>query len=324
VWYRHGRDQTGRGSIVVRYKPPDGLTPTEVGALVDERLQIRDVSAAFIDLAIKDFIEIKVVEDDDETDYVFVKKSPPDGLERHERLIYDKIFSGGKEEVALSDLNQEFYEVLSAIKKEIYRGLKEKGYFAETPNRVRARFSGLAFLLIAFAMAFIAVLQNHQYGYIFKVPLIASGVISMIFAIIFGVVMPRKTRKGRLAWEEIQGLEEYLRRTEEAKFSPEKEREVFELLLPYAIVFGLEERWAKRFEGIYDQPPQWFRTPSDGTPFSTGYLGTLLHGTVNSMNTSLPAAPRSSGGSGGGGWSSGGFSGGSSGGGFGGGGGGGW
>ena len=34
--------------------------------------------------------------------------------------------------------------------------------------------------------------------------------------------------------------------------------EMFEKFLPYAMAFGVEEKWANAFEDIYREPPQWY------------------------------------------------------------------
>ena len=36
AWFFLGRDLPGMGTIVVHYEPPDGLSPAEVGTLVDD------------------------------------------------------------------------------------------------------------------------------------------------------------------------------------------------------------------------------------------------------------------------------------------------
>jgi uncharacterized membrane protein YgcG len=134
--------------------------------------------------------------------------------------------------------------------------------------------------------------------------------------------MPRKTRKGRIAWEQVKGLEEYIRRAEVDDIKAQDQRGVFERLLPYALVFGLSNRWAKAFAALYTQPPDWYQPLNPGS-YSTVRFMSDVDRSLSSMNQSLWAVPRSSGS--GGGFSSGGFSGGgSSGGGFGGGGGGSW
>jgi hypothetical protein len=43
-WYFRGRDLPGRDTIVVHYEPPKGLTPAEIGTLIDERVDLRDMS----------------------------------------------------------------------------------------------------------------------------------------------------------------------------------------------------------------------------------------------------------------------------------------
>ena len=83
--------------------------------------------------------------------------------------------------------------------------------------------------------------------------------------------MPRKTRKGRIAWEKISGLEEYIRRAEVDDIQEQERQGVFERLLPYAIVFGLSERWGKAFEDLYRQPPDWYQ-PAHGGDFTTWML----------------------------------------------------
>jgi uncharacterized membrane protein YgcG len=166
-------------------------------------------------------------------------------------------------------------------------------------------------------------------GRVFILPVVVAGVLSAIVVAITSRVMPRKTRKGRIAWEQINGLEEYIRRAEVDDIQAQDRRGIFERLLPYAIIFGLSNRWAKAFADLYTQPPNWYQ-PADPLNYSTLRFVNDVDRSVASMNRSLPAMPRSTGTSGGPtgagySWSSGGFSGGgSAGGGFGGGGGGSW
>jgi len=89
--------------------------------------------------------------------------------------------------------------------------------------------------------------------------------------------------------------------------------ELFERFLPYAMALGVEGRWAKAFEGICREPPQWYTGTGPITDFHplvlTQSLGQMGQVTAQAMTT----APRSSEGSafsGGGGFSGGGFGGG--------------
>ena len=100
---------------------------------------------------------------------------------------------------------------------------------------------------------------------------------------------------------------------------------LYEKLLPYAVLWGVEREWAAELAVYYEQEaaqPGWFVSQS---PFSGAQLALSLSGMVNSVHTTQTPPPTQSSwsGSGGGSFSGGSFGGGSSGGGGGGGGGGG-
>jgi len=100
---------------------------------------------------------------------------------------------------------------------------------------------------------------------------------------------------------------------------------LYEMLLPYAVLWGVEREWAAELAVYYEQdatPPGWFVSQN---AFSGIYLASALNGIVNSVHTTeTPTPPPSTwSGSGGGSFSGGSFGGGFSGGGGGGGGGGG-
>ena len=121
-----------------------------------------------------------------------------------------------------------------------------------------------------------------------------AGVLSAIVVVVTSRVMPRKTQKGRIAWEQITGLEEYIRRAEVEDIQAQDRRGVFERLLPYAIIFGLSNRWAKAFAGLYAQPPDWYQ-PVDAANYTTMRFVNDIDRSVSSMNQSLPSMPRSTG-----------------------------
>jgi uncharacterized membrane protein len=94
---------------------------------------------------------------------------------------------------------------------------------------------------------------------------------------------------------------------------PKRTVNLFEKLLPYAVIFGVEKDWAKQFDNIYKQPPAWYQ--GNWSTFNTYMLASHISSATSSFNASF-SPPSSS--------SSSGFSGGGAGGGGGGGGGGGW
>lgn len=326
IWFLRGRDAPGRGTIVVEYQPPDELTPAEVGTLIDERVDLRDLSSTIIDLAVRGYLTIEEIKDSgwfsESTDYRFRKLRDGGDLRPFERILFNKLFEDG-DSVRLTDLKERYYTAIGEARSHLYKSLRIREYFDGNPDTVRAVFLLAGIGILALAVGLAAVVQMAWIGRAFPLPLILAGIAGIAIIAWTSRVMPRKTRKGRITWERIRGLEEYIRRAEVDDLKAQERRGTFEKLLPYAIAFGLADRWATAFEGLYREPPNWYRTHR--SDFSTAYLASSLDHSVNRMNMVLPSQPRSSGNSGGGGWSSGGFGGGgSSGGGFGGGGGGSW
>lgn len=332
AWFFRGRDLPGTGTIVVNYEAPDELRPAEVGTLIDERVDLRDISATIIDLAVRGYIRIEELESQSwfssGSDYRFIRLKEPSGLKTYEKKLYDKIF-GGRDSVLLSDLQEKFFPVLGRVKDELYRGLSHASFFDGNPETVRGTFLVLGIFLVLAVLAAACVIQLGLIGRIFFLPVVVAGILSIVAVIITSRIMPRKTRKGRIAWEKIAGLQEYIRRAEVDDLREQERQGVFERLLPYAIIFGLSKRWGKAFEDLYREPPDWYQ-PARPMDFSTWMLVNDIDRSVWMMNQTFPTQPRveidtGSGRGGGYSWSSGGFGGGgSSGGGFGGGGGSSW
>ena len=330
-WFVRGRDLPGMGSIVVNYEAPDGLTPAEVGTLVDERVDMRDISASIIDLAVRGYLKIEEVKSNSwfssGSDYRFIKLKEPKELKGFEQKLFNKIFADG-DTVLLSDLREKFFPVISQVRSDLYRSLSKDHFFDGNPNTVRGTFLVLGLLLLAAVLGAACLIQVGLIGRVFPVPVIIAGVLSALAIVITSRVMPRKTRKGRIAWEKIAGLQEYIRRAEVDDIKEQERQGIFERLLPYAIVFGLSKRWGKAFENLYREPPHWYQ-PANPGDFTTWMLVNDIDRSIWTMNQTFPSQPRvSTDGSGRGAgysWSSGGFGGGgSSGGGFGGGGGSSW
>lgn len=57
-WRKDGRDPAKR-AVAVQYAPPEGLTPTETGTLVDHRVQMHDITATLVDLAVRGYVHVE-------------------------------------------------------------------------------------------------------------------------------------------------------------------------------------------------------------------------------------------------------------------------
>ncbi|MGE5446225.1 MAG: DUF2207 domain-containing protein [Ignavibacteriales bacterium] len=317
IWYTRGRDPEERGVIAVRYEPPKDLTPAEAGTLIDERADIIDITSTVIDLAVRGHLKIQEVESKkfiffSDRDYKLIKLKEPAGGEfkDHERKVFSGVFEGGRTDVMVSELRNKFYSYLPGIKEALYGELVKGGYFSTSPEDTRKIFKWIGIGIIVAAFFLIP-----HWG--MKLSVIASG----LFILVFSRFMPRKTKKGSLAHEEILGFREFINRAERDRIErlAKDDPTLFDRVLPYALVFGLGDRWAEAFHDMYRNPPSWYDSPRYGNVFSSQVFVTDIGRSLHVMNNTFVSTPSRSGG-----YSGGSGFGGGSGGGFGGGGGGSW
>lgn len=315
-WWTKGKDAK-LNTIIPEYEPPRGFTPAIIGAaMTTGSVPDRTVTATIIDLARRGFLKIKFGEKKGlfgtSQTFTFVRQKQGEniGLQDYEQTIFSGLFKGGDEQ-SVDDLKDgKFYSTVATFKSQVTKQIDAKKLFDRNPALVRGSYIGAG---IAFGFMANFFLTSNFLGFACA---IASGVIIAVF----GWVMPRRTPEGTQVLTDIEGFKWFLSVTEKDRMdfhnAPERTPEQFQELLPYAIVFGVENKWAAQFASMNIPPPDW----------ATGNVSTMnvvmLASSLNSLHSSASAAAFSPPSSAGGGGS--GFSGGGSGGGGGGGGGGSW
>jgi len=293
-WFKTGRDPKGTiGITTAWYDPPKTtdrkrfLTPGEVGTLGDETVDLKDISATIVDLARRGYLRI---EERKKGDFYLLNLENSKPLLGFERLLIDKFFKT-KKEIRLKD--EHLYGEVEEIKKSLYEQTVTAGLFPKNPQSIRTIYYVIAALALFTANFFLALV-----------------------AFVFGRVMPRKTVEGVNVFNVSKSLKNFLTSQErQLKFQADKQM-MFERLLPYAVAFGVEKIWARRFETMNIKQPDWYQGYSGGQ-FSSLIFVSSLSSSMSSFRSAATPTRSSSG------FSSG-FSGGSSGGGGGGGGGGSW
>ena len=334
VWLKVGKDPR-KATIAPRFEPPKGMHPGEAGVLIDDRADLRDISAMVIGLAVKGYLTIKEVGAEESgiadkitgffghsgpLDYEFVREKDADAdLSGAETILLNAMFdSSHADKRLLSSMENEFYKTLPKLKSALYSGLIKKGYYPNNPERTRKSYAGVGMFGVV-----LGIVIGFYSGSLY---LGLAIILSALIVLAFSPIMPRKTKKGVLVLQDLLGLSEYIHRAEvkqmEFHDAPEKSPQLFEKLLPYAMAFNLTSIWTKQFEGLMSEPPRWYVGATPGFHPALFYLGMM--NLSSGMERTFVSAPRtsSSGRSAWGGGSS--FGGGFSGGGFGGGGGGGW
>jgi uncharacterized membrane protein YgcG len=321
-YWTAGRDPRGPASVVVRYEPPPDLAPGEIGALVDERVDLRDLTATIVDLAVKGYLRIRVDKKDllfglFNTDETWFERSDRgwDDLRLYEREVLTGIFASGNV-VSTDDLEEKFYKRIPGIRDALWEDLVNRRYVEGKPNSARRLWKilgvvagGLTFALGYWWASFRGAVFPQGIG-----SAIVAGLVVALLFLLFSRSMPRRTRKGveLRAW--ALGFEEFVDRVERESLEAQAQKNLFEALLPYAMALGVAAAWARRFDGIYaTAPPAWFHGQSaSSSGFSTPRFEQTLRSAMSRAGTGMTAAPRSQGssGSGGGGFSGGGGGGG--------------
>lgn len=319
LWRRLGKDPAAR-PISVQYEPPANLTPAECGTLIDHSADMRDITATVVDLAVRGFLKIEEVTRTKafgifkDSDFVFHRLKGPSEwttLKSHEQAVLEGLFEFGRSSVALSDLEDEFYRHLTGIKDGVFRHLISQGYYRSRPDSVRGLAVG-AGIAVGVAIGFVGTMVSDAFS-LSPISFVIAGVLSALIIVGFGVVMPARTVSGARTQERVLGFQEFLQRVEGDRLRDfVKTPEMFEKFLPFAMAFGVERKWAKAFDGIFTQPPNWY-VGTNPMGFNAGMFSSRLSTMSTTAASAMASQPRSSSGSGfssGGGFSGGGGGGG--------------
>jgi uncharacterized membrane protein YgcG len=306
-------------TIFPHYEPEKGMYPLLSGYIYQTRLDNKHITAEIIQLAIDGHIKIK---QEKRNKYILEK----DNVEKEIKLelprsLYAGLFKS-KDSINTKNIPTDFYRTVQSLNKNLAKESYEKEYFDRNRKKLKRRFS--TFGAIGLFVSFFAF---SPLSYMAATGWVIGLVLSSILSLIFSSKVDLRGKKGNEMYYELEGLKMYIDTAEKHRIEfhndPDKFRGVFETLLPYAIIFGLEKKWAGEFKDIYKEPPSWYE--GDMTAFNAYVLASSI-GSISKNVKARSVAPNSAGGfssshgaSGGSG-----FSGGSSGGGFGGGGGSSW
>lgn len=327
LWWTRGREN-GYQTVVAEFEAPEKLRPAEIGVLMDERADTLDVTATIVDLAVREFLTITEVPKKwlfGSIDYILEEKEKnKDSLLPYEKKLLSRIFEGGSK-VKLSELKQAFYDDLVEIKVDLYKDVISKKIFPTNPENVRRIYLGIAIALttIGFVFAIIGITSSE----LFFLALPSGGMfIGGFLLLILSQSMPRRTAQGKELLRRAKGFRLFLDTAEKYRQQFFEKENLFNELLPYAIVFGLTDKFAKTMKDlglpITQTTTSWYQSTGS---FRADTFGSRISGFSGSFSAAIVATtPSGSGFAHSSGFSSSNSSGGSSGGGFGGGGGGSW
>lgn len=329
-----GSRRKGRGVVVAQYDVPAHLPPLLAAPIVG--VSTPPVPAEFVHLAVTGAIRIE--EGEPEAGF-FGPKDPQPAV----RLL-DPTRAGDALDVAtLHDLfpsaapgtvieipkeDEDFGKRMTALQTEGNAQASERGYFEKVASPV-ARILGFASLGLAAVLLVFVILGMMSRSSVTPV----IGLVAVVIAAVLGVIGLVKHRVhtplGAETREYLEGVREFIRVAETDRLQmlqsvegAERRQdgtvnviELYERLLPYAMLFGLEKQWTRTLETKYAEQtgyvPLWY--PALGMHGISHFSSTISSFTSN-LNSSVSYTSSSSGGSTGGGFVGGGGGGGFSGG----------
>ena len=168
----------------------------------------------------------------------------------------------------------------------------------------------IAFFIFSFAVEEGYSMYYHSSLFIIGEAIRTAAVTFTMFA--FSAATIKRTEYGHEKLEQLLGLKNFINEAEMDKLTQmiDDDPDYFYNILPYAIVLGLEKKWAGKMSGITMTPPDYYRTAS-GIPISPSIATIGLLRCVTRTGFVMTVGQSSSGsGSSGGGFSGGGGGGG--------------
>lgn len=330
------------GPTAVQFTPPKGVQPGLVGTVYDESADTIDVSATVIDLAVRGYLRIEEVDEAGlaklvrRHDWQLTRLEPPQNAEPladYESTVLHGLFAQS-DPVRLSELKNHFHSTLTTAQRQMYGQVVQRGWFRKNPVGQRSTWRALGIVLVVLGLILLFVWgapSNSVDGRSGIHVLLPSGVLLGLGLVVAGLIvmvlgrrMAARTAAGSAVLAQTRGFRQYLETAEANQIKFEEASDIFSRYLPYAIVFGLADRWAKVFGKVAEAArsagyplayPGWY--VFSGNPAFYGFAG-IANGVDSFANTAggtFTSTPGSSGSSGfgGGGFSGGGGGGGGSG-----------
>ena len=294
--------------VVVEFEPPLALKPAQLGVILDESADTKDVTATIVDLAVRGYLTITDVPGMfGRHDWLLTQKTASTAeLLPYETTLLNGLFAG-RQAVKISELKGKFQTSLRSAESQIYSDAMQRKFFRVRPDLARMGVIGVAILGALAGAAITYVLGIGFGGGLIGVAVILDALVLLAVH----RAMASRTAAGREAMQKTLGFRLYMTTAEKYRQQFAEKAEIFTQLLPYAIVFGCVSKWAHAFQGIDTSATNsWY---VGNAPFQAALLSSSLESMNSGLSSAISASPPSSGsasGFGGGGFSGGGGGGG--------------
>lgn len=267
-WWRRERKYKGRGTIIAQYDPPQNLRPAMAEFITKGRITMQTWPATVIDLAVRGYVTIEEKESKglfgwgSTKDYIVTKiKEEDTGLEEFEKDFLEALFPSDshfstKEVKGSMSKQNALSKAFRTITKTLYKETDtDTKAFAIPPGKKmtwhHARFVAQVFIALVLLGLITALFITPPYV--------------VLVALLFVILLPASfiafkttlNTKGHILREEWLGFKLFLQVTGKDRMQ-NLTPDMFEKFLPYAMIFGVEKQWAKKFDAFNLPPPQWY------------------------------------------------------------------
>ena len=291
-------------TVAVQFTPPAGVQPGMLGTIVDETANTIDVAATVVDLAVRGYLTLEETEKGmfGRTDWRLTRTtSPPDPSQLHpyELRLLNGIFATG-DSVLLSELKNHFATTLKGVQQAMYDEVVQRGWFRASPQLQRGIWTGLGKVMVfggIFGLFWLGgPLSAMMPGNGLPVPpatVLGVGVV-LAGAIVWllGRRMAARTADGSAVLAQSLGFRQYLVTAEANQIRWEEAQDIFSRYLPFAIVFGVAEKWAETFEQVAAAAAAAGHTIA----YPGWYIGTQGYGSFTHLATGMDSFATTAGG----------------------------
>jgi hypothetical protein len=251
-------NRIGSASIMPEYMPPPGISPAEAGMLLNDFVGSRCVTATLVDLVSRKYLRVQdkspeAAGPQQHHELVFELLKPEDAwhvLALHERTLLAQIFRN-RTWATLEELKLSVPDVMLAMSDEIQMSLFEKGMYRSDPKNPKDT------RIVMYVPAIFICLGGAAMGS-YEYPALALLMAGVSMAIAFWAIHNTDfwTQKRKTTQAHLEGLRQFIDAVDADRLK-RLEHYQFDALLPYAVVFGIEQKWALAFRQLGIERVDW-------------------------------------------------------------------
>lgn len=254
--------------VIVQYTPPDDESLTLSAGVLD--LPARALAAHTVDLAVRDKIEIHGTGDRDAPEDFDLVLTDVGGLDHDDRRVVQTLFgrkAGPGSRIGLKMFTTAAPKRAVTYVRRIDEATIQRGYRAARPGWVEGLRWGVRVGAAAFGGLLLFGIAEVD---VIPFPVLVAAFLVCVLAVVASFAVPLPTTvltvAGGMHAHELDGIRAYLRLAEEDRLraaqtprtadlvssgrrpfgdtTPGTVVNVYERLLPYAVLFGMEDEWA--------------------------------------------------------------------------------